>query len=107
MLCAAGGGKLLNNTWQQRSFTTKSGKGGGVGQFLCISIWICFDINNLEQFFLIITGIISFYLIKLMESLLAPDLEQVFHILLLGRQNLCLAPGTIAASWTVQVMKDC
>lgn len=83
------------------------GKEGEWDNFCVSAVWICFDINNLEPFFLIITGIVSFYLIKLMESLLAPDLEQVFHILPLGRQNVCLAPGTIPASWTVQVMKDC
>lgn len=83
------------------------GRGGEWDSFFVSAVWICFDINNLEPFFLIITGIIYCYQIKLMKILLAPDLEQVFHILPLGRQYLCLAPGTIAASWTVQVMKDC
>lgn len=66
------------------------GKGGEWGSFCVSEVWICFDINNLEPLFLIIiTGIIYCYLIKLMKSLLAPDLEQVFHILPLGRQYLC------------------
>lgn len=81
------------------------GKGGEWGSFCVSAVWICFNINSLEPLFLIIiTGIIYCYLIKFMKSLLAPDLEQVFHVLPLGRQYLCLAPGTSAASLTV---KDC
>lgn len=70
------------------------------GSVLILIIW-----NH--SFLIIITGIIRGYLIKLMKSLLAPDLEQVFHVLPFGRQYLCLAPGSMAASWTVGVIKCC
>lgn len=88
---------------QQNQGTT-----GEQGSFCASAVWICSDTSSLEPLFLIIiSGIIYCYLIKLMKSLLDPDLEQVFHILPLGRQCLCLATGTTAASWAVHVMRDC
>lgn len=58
------------------------GTAGERGSFCASAVWICSDTSSLEPLFLIIiSGIIYCYLIKLMMSLLAPDLEQVFHVL--------------------------
>lgn len=91
MLCGAGGGKLFKKHVAVKKFHNKTREREGSGAVFFVSaVWIWFDTNSLEPLFLIIiTGIICCYLIKLMKSLLAPGLEQVFHVLPLGRQDLC------------------